>query len=82
MRPGCPRRFRRWCGVIWRAACGPRNGAIERLTRQARKLIAQDPQLAERFELLDSVPESVKPAPCNSWGSWACWRPVWRLASG
>jgi len=30
--------------------------AIERLTRQARKLIAQDPQLAERFELLDSVP--------------------------
>jgi transposase len=30
--------------------------AIERLTRQARKLIAQDSQLAERFELLDSVP--------------------------
>jgi transposase len=30
--------------------------AIERLTRQARKLIAQDPQLAERFALLDSVP--------------------------
>ncbi|HKM80014.1 MAG TPA: IS110 family transposase [Candidatus Acidoferrum sp.] len=30
--------------------------AIERLTRQARKLIAQDPQLTERFELLDSVP--------------------------
>ena len=30
--------------------------AMERLTRQARKLIAQDPQLAERFELLDSVP--------------------------
>jgi transposase len=29
--------------------------AIERLTRQARKLIAQDPQLTERFELLDSV---------------------------
>jgi transposase len=30
--------------------------AIERLTRQARKLIAQDPELTERFELLDSVP--------------------------
>jgi len=30
--------------------------AIERLTRQARKLIAQDPHLTERFELLDSVP--------------------------
>jgi len=30
--------------------------AIERLTRQARKLIAQDPQLTERFALLDSVP--------------------------
>ena len=30
--------------------------AIQRLTREARKLIAQDPQLAERFELLDSVP--------------------------
>jgi len=30
--------------------------AIERLTRQARKLIAQDPQLRERFELLDSIP--------------------------
>ena len=30
--------------------------AIERLTRQARKLIAQDPQLTERYELLDSVP--------------------------
>lgn len=30
--------------------------AIERLTRQARKLIAQQPQLTERFELLDSVP--------------------------
>jgi len=30
--------------------------AIERLTGQARKLIAQDPQLTERFELLDSVP--------------------------
>jgi transposase len=29
--------------------------AIERLTRQARKLIAQDPQLGERFELLDSI---------------------------
>ena len=29
--------------------------AIERLTRQARKLIAQDPQLRERFELLDSM---------------------------
>jgi len=30
--------------------------AIERLTRQARKLIAQDSRLTERFELLDSVP--------------------------
>ena len=30
--------------------------AIKRLTFQARKLIAQDPQLAERFDLLDSVP--------------------------
>jgi len=30
--------------------------AIERLTAQACKLIAQDPQLRERFELLDSVP--------------------------
>ena len=30
--------------------------ALERLTRQARKLIAQDPQLTERFELLDSAP--------------------------
>jgi transposase len=30
--------------------------AIQRLTRQARKLIAQDPQLTERYELLDSVP--------------------------
>jgi len=30
--------------------------AIKRLTQQARKLIAQDPQLTERFELLDSVP--------------------------
>lgn len=30
--------------------------AIQRLTREARKLIAQDPQLAERFPLLDSVP--------------------------
>ncbi len=30
--------------------------AIERLTRQARKLIAQDAQLAERFELADSAP--------------------------
>ena len=29
---------------------------MERLTRQARKLIAQDPQLVDRFELLDSVP--------------------------
>jgi transposase len=29
--------------------------AIERLTRQARQLIAQDPQLRERFELLDSI---------------------------
>jgi len=29
--------------------------AIERLTRQARKLIAQDPQLRERFELLDGM---------------------------
>jgi transposase len=30
--------------------------AIERLTREARKLIAQTPDLAERFALLDSVP--------------------------
>jgi transposase len=30
--------------------------AVERLTRAARKLIAQDPQLRERFELLDSIP--------------------------
>jgi transposase len=30
--------------------------AIKRLTQQARKLIAHDPQLTERFELLDSVP--------------------------
>jgi transposase len=30
--------------------------AIERLTREARKLIAQDPQLSERFAWLDSVP--------------------------
>jgi transposase len=30
--------------------------AIERLTAQARKLIAQDPPLRERFALLDSVP--------------------------
>ena len=30
--------------------------AIERLTPQARKLIAQDPELTQRFELLDSVP--------------------------
>jgi transposase len=30
--------------------------AIQRLTQQARKLIAQDPQLTERFALLDSVP--------------------------
>jgi transposase len=30
--------------------------ALERLTRQARKLIAPDSQLAERFALLDSVP--------------------------
>jgi len=30
--------------------------AIERLTREARKLIAQEPELAERFALLDSVP--------------------------
>ncbi|MDR3674840.1 MAG: IS110 family transposase [Acidobacteriota bacterium] len=30
--------------------------AIKRLTQQARKLIAQDPQLTERFALLDSVP--------------------------
>ena len=30
--------------------------AIERLTRAARKLIAQTPDLAERFALLDSVP--------------------------
>jgi transposase len=30
--------------------------AIERLTRQARQLIAQDPELRERFQLLDSVP--------------------------
>jgi transposase len=30
--------------------------AIERLTRQAGKLIGQDPELRERFELLDSVP--------------------------
>ncbi len=30
--------------------------AIQRLTREARKRIAQDPRLAERFELLDSVP--------------------------
>ena len=30
--------------------------AIQRLTREARKLIAQAPDLAERFALLDSVP--------------------------
>jgi len=30
--------------------------AIQRLTLQARQLIAQDPQMTERFELLDSVP--------------------------
>jgi transposase len=30
--------------------------AVERLTRAARKLIAQDPQLRERYELLDSIP--------------------------
>ena len=30
--------------------------AIERLTREARKLIAQEADLAERFALLDSVP--------------------------
>lgn len=30
--------------------------AIQRLTRHARKLIAQDPVLSERFELLDSIP--------------------------
>jgi len=30
--------------------------AIQRLTRQARQLIAQDPELRERFDLLDSVP--------------------------
>jgi hypothetical protein len=30
--------------------------AIERLTRQAGKLIAQEPELRERFELLDSIP--------------------------
>ena len=30
--------------------------AIERLTREARKVIAQVPDLAERFALLDSVP--------------------------
>jgi len=30
--------------------------AIARLTREARKVIAQEPKLAERFALLDSVP--------------------------
>jgi transposase len=30
--------------------------AVERLTRAARELIAQEPELRERFELLDSVP--------------------------
>jgi transposase len=30
--------------------------ALQRLTRQARQLIAQDPQMTERFALLDSVP--------------------------
>jgi len=30
--------------------------AIQRLTRHARRLIAQDPVLSERFELLDSIP--------------------------
>jgi transposase len=35
---------------------GAQERAIERLTRQARQLIAQDPQRTERFELLDSVP--------------------------
>ena len=30
--------------------------ALDRLTRQARKLIARDPGLQERFEYLDSVP--------------------------
>jgi transposase len=30
--------------------------AIQRLTQQTRKLLAQDPQLTERFQLLDSVP--------------------------
>jgi transposase len=35
---------------------GAQERAIERLTRQARQLIAQDPPRTERFELLDSVP--------------------------
>ncbi len=35
---------------------GTQERAIVRLTREARKLIAQDPQLTERFALLDSVP--------------------------
>ena len=30
--------------------------AIQRLTKEARKLIAQEPELTERFALLDSVP--------------------------
>ena len=40
----------------WARSLRAQERAIERLTREARKVIAPEPELTERFALLDSVP--------------------------
>jgi transposase len=49
--------------------------AIQRLTQQSRKLIAQDPQLTERFELLDSVPGIGETSAVQLLGVWGVLAP-------
>jgi len=42
---------------------------MERLQREALRLIARDRELDRRFRLMLTVPGIGKPVPCRSWGS-------------
>jgi len=47
--------------------------AIKRLTREARKLIAREALLTERYQLLDSVPGIGETSAVQLLGSCRCW---------
>jgi hypothetical protein len=54
--------------------------AIERLTQRAHSLIGEDPQLAERFQLLGSLPGIGEAGAARLLGELAVLAPTWTFA--